>query len=69
MNEARTFFHFPTNEYDLKSNETAQTKLLISGAMKSAEKIYDRTFRIDCIILEPIDEETYVDPFNPNGEE
>jgi len=62
--EGHMYFHFPVNEYDLGSGEVTETKLILQGASGSKDKMYDRTFRIDCIILEPIDEETYVDPIN-----
>ena len=64
--EARSFFRFPTNEYDLSSSEIAQTQLIIQSNMSSKDKAHDRHIRIDCIILEPIDEETFVDPYPYN---
>jgi len=68
LEEAHSYFRFPTNEYDLSTSEISQTKLIITSALTSREKDYDRTFRIDCIILEPIDEDTFVDPINEEGE-
>lgn len=54
------YFRFPVNEYNLSNNEITQAQLIITSALTSREKDFDRTFRIDCIVLEPIDEETYV---------
>ena len=68
MDEAHSFFRFPTNEYDLSNSEIGQTQLTITSAMTSKDSDHDRTIRIDCIILEPIDEETFVDPLNQQGE-
>ena len=62
--EAHSYFRFPTNEYDLTGSEIGQTKLIITSSLKANNKVGDRTFRIDCIILEPIDEETFVEPIN-----
>lgn len=67
--EAHSFFHFPTNEFDLSTSEIAQTKLTITSTLSSKDKTHDRHLRIDCIILEPIDEETFVDPLNEGGED
>lgn len=55
----KAYFHFPVNEYDLSENETTTAELEIVSALTSREKDFDRTFRIDCIILEPIDEATF----------
>lgn len=55
----KDYFHFPVNEYSLTENETTTAQLEIVSALTSREKDFDRTFRIDCIILEPIDEATY----------
>lgn len=67
--DAKTpFFHFPVNEFDLSGTEEASTQLIITSALTSREKDFDRTFRIDCIILEPINEETYVIPEDEENE-
>ena len=53
------YFHFPVNEAHLLEGEETAAQLIITSAVTSREKNYDRTFRIDCIMLIPIDEETY----------
>lgn len=51
---------FPTyHEYDRTETEKEQTQLTITSKVSSSDKVSDRTFRIDCIILEPVDPETY----------
>ena len=67
--EVQSYFRFPTNEYDLTNGEIGQTKLIITSSLAASNKTGDRTFRIDCIILEPIDEDTFVDPLKEEGGE
>lgn len=61
------YFRFPVNEVDEYNLELINAQLILTSAVTSREKDFDRTFRLDCVMLVPIDEETYVP--EGNGED
>lgn len=63
------YFRFPVNEAEETNLELINAQLILTSAVTSREKDFDRTFRIDCVMLVPIDEETYVKPDEEEGEE
>lgn len=62
------YFRFPVNEVEEYNLELINAQLILTSAVTSREKDFDRTFRLDCVILVPIDEETY-QPMGDDEEE
>ena len=52
------YVEFPCNEYGASFSDI-KTQLILKSNVSSSDKASDRTFRIDCVILEPVDKETY----------
>lgn len=55
--EGEDYFTFPTNEYDLSSQETTITQLQIQGKVSARESGFDRVLRVEQVFLEPVTEE------------
>ena len=53
------YFRFPATEIEETNIEQINAQLIITSSVTSREKEFDRTFRLDCVMLIPIDEETY----------
>lgn len=63
------YFRFPVNEVEETNLELINAQLILTSAVTSREKDFDRTFRLDCVILVPVDEDTYVPQGGNEGEE
>ena len=63
------YFRFPVNEVEENNLELINAQLIITSALTSRDKDFDRTIRLDCVMLVPIDEETYVPEGGGNDNE